>query len=144
MPRTSRGFAIVTLALALAAQAARAEDGALEGEPDHAGYLTEIVVIAPTRLRPTVLAVPHDSAFGWLNYSAGDATIKFDEDITPKLRCRSPGFFRATARELASLRVGSRAFVTLCSLAPGEYEYRVELEGRQQPLLGKLVIEAEG
>ena len=83
-------------------------------------------------------------AVGWLNYSAGDATLKFDEDITPRLRCRSPGFYRATARELASLRVGSRAFVTLCSLAPGEYEYRVELEGRQQPLLGKLVVEAEG
>jgi hypothetical protein len=39
--------------------------------------------------------------------------------------------------------VASGAFVTLCSLAPGEYDYRVELEGRQQPLLGKLVVEAE-
>jgi hypothetical protein len=40
--------------------------------------------------------------------------------------------------------VPSGGFVTLCSLAPGEYDYRVELEGRQQPLLGKLVVEARG
>ncbi len=36
------------------------------------------------------------------------------------------------------------ASVTRCSLAPGEYDYRVDLEGRQQPLLGKLVVEAQG
>ncbi len=184
MPRVSRQFAIVTLALTLASQAAWAEGGTLEGapdhaghptapaerpgrspdsafgrlnyasgdaltwaehgyEPDHAGHPTKIVGIAPTRLLPTVLVVPHDSAFGWLNYSSGDATIKFDEDITPKLTCRSPGLFRASAGDLASPRVASGAFVTLCSLAPGEYDYRVELEGRQQPLIGKLVIEAQ-
>ncbi len=188
MPRTSRRFAIVTVALTLASQATWAEDdafkgepdpaghptalaerpgrfpdsafgwlnyssgdamtwaedGALEGEPDHAGHPTKIVGIAPTRLLPTVLVVPHDSAFGWLNYSSGDATIKFEEDITPKLRCRSPGLFRASTGDLASPRVPSGAFVTLCSLAPGEYDYRVELEGRQQPLLGKLLVKAEG
>ncbi len=144
MPRTSRRFAIVTLALTLASQAAWAEDGTLEGEPDHAGHPTKIVGIAPTRLLPTVLVVPHDSAFGWLNYSSGDATIQFEEDITPKLRCRSPGLFRASTGDLASPRVPSGAFVTLCSLAPGEYDYRVELEGRPQPLLGKLVVKTEG
>ncbi len=144
MSRTSRRFAIVSLALALASQMARAEDGAPEGEPDHAGHPTEIVGIVPTRLLPTVLVVPHDSAFGWLNYTSREATIKFEEDISPKLRCRSPGFFRASTGELASPRVASGAFVTLCNLAPGEYDYRVELEGRQRPLLGKLVVEARG
>ncbi len=143
MPRTSRRFAIVTLALALASQVAWAEDGAPEDEPDHAGHPTEIVGITPTRLVPTILVVPHDSAFGWLNYSSGDATIKFEEDITSKLRCLSPGLFRASAGDLTSPRVASGAFVTLCSLAPGEYDYRVELEGRQQPFLGKLVVEAQ-
>ena len=140
MPRTSRRFAIVMLALTLATQAAWAD----EDEPDHAGHPTEIVGISPTRLVPTVLVVPHDSAFGWLNYSSGDATIKFEEDITSKLRCLSPGLFRASSGDLTSPRVASGAFVTLCSLAPGEYDYRVELEGRQQPLLGKLVVEAQG
>ncbi len=103
MSRTSRRFAIVSLALALASQVARAEDGAPEGEPDHAGHPTQIVGIAPTRLLPTVLVVPHDSAFGWLNYSSGDATIKFEEDITRKLRCRTPGLFRASTGDLAAL-----------------------------------------
>ncbi len=128
MPHTSRRFAIVTLALALASQAAWGEDDAPEDEPDHAGRPTEIVGITPTRLVPTVLVVPHDSAFGWLNYCSGDATIKFEEDITSKLRCLSPGLFRASAGDLASPRVASGAFVTLCNLAPGEYDYRVELE----------------
>jgi hypothetical protein len=41
-------------------------------------------------------------------------------------------------------RSPSGAFVTLCQLAPGEYDYRVELEGRKQPLLGKLVVEGRG
>lgn len=144
MRRGSMRFAIVILALALLAQTASAADGVLEDEPDHAGHPTEIVGITPTRLLPTVRIVPHDSAFGWLNYSSADATIRFDEDITPKLTCRSPGLFRASAGELASPRVASGAFVTLCSLAPGEYDYQVEIEGRQRPLLGKLVIEAEG
>ena len=144
MPRTSRRCAIVTLALALASHAGWAEDDALEGEPDHAGHPTEIVGIAPTRLLPSVLVISEDSAFGWLNYFSGDATIEFDEDIAPKLRCRSPGLFRAPTGDLTSPRVPSGAFVTLCNLAPGEYDYRVELEGRQQPLLGKLVVEAQG
>ncbi len=144
MSRTSRRFAIVSLALALASQVARAEEGAPEGEPDHAGHPTEIVGIVPTRLLPTVLVVPHDSAFGWLNYSSRSATIRFDEDIMPKLTCRSPGPFRDKAGDPASPRVASGAFVTLCSLAPGEYDYRVELKGRSRPLLGKLVIVAQG
>lgn len=144
MPRTSRRCAIVTLALAFASQPAWTEGSAPEGEPDHAGHPTEIVGIVPTRLLPSVLVVSDGSAFGWLNYFSGDATIKFDEDIASKLRCRSPGLFRASAEDLASPRVPSGAFVTLCSLAPGEYDYRVELEGRQRPLLGKLVVEAAG
>ncbi len=144
MTRISRRFAIVALALALASQAVWAESGAPQDEPDHAAHPTEIVGIVPTRLLPSVLIVPHDSAFGWLNYSSGDATIRFDEDIMPKLACRSPGSFRASAGQLASPRVPSGAFVTLCSLAPGEYDYRVEFDGRRQPLFGKLVVEAEG
>lgn len=144
MNSTSRRFAVVTLALALTSQTALAEGGVPEGEPDHASHPMAIVGIATTRLLPTVLVVPHDSAFGWLNYSSRDATIKFEEDITPKLTCRSPGIFRASAGDLASPRIASGEFVTLCSLAPGEYGYRVELEGRKQSLLGKLIIEAEG
>ncbi len=143
-PRPLKRFAIVTLALALASQAVWAEDDASKDEPDHAGHPMEIVGIIGERLLPTVAVVPHDSAFGWLNYSSRSATIRFDEDIMPKLTCRSPGPFRDKAGDPASPRVASGAFVTLCSLAPGEYDYRVELKGRSRPLLGKLVIVAQG
>ncbi len=97
MPRTSRRFTILTLTLALASQATWAEGGAREGEPDHAGYPTQIVAIVPTRLLPTVLVVAASSAFGWLNYTSVEAAIEFEEDITPKLTCRSPGPFRSSA-----------------------------------------------
>lgn len=146
MPRIPRRFAIVTLAftVALTTQATWAKDGAPENEPDHAAHPTEIIGITGSRLLPSVAVVPHDSAFGWLNYSSRDATIQFDEDITAKLMCRSQGAFRAKGGDLAAPRVASGAFVTLCSLAPGEYDYRVELMGQPKPLLGKLVIEARG
>ncbi len=144
MPRTSRRLTILTLTLTLASQATWAEGGAREGEPDHAGYPTQIVAIVPTRLLPTVLVVAASSAFGWLNYTSVEAAIEFEEDITPKLTCRSPGPFRSSAGNPASPRVASGAFVTLCNLAPGEYDYRVDLEGYRKPLLGKLVIEAQG
>ena len=144
MTHTSRRFATVTLALALASQAAWADDGAREDEPDHAGYPTQIVGIVPTRLLPTVLVVPAGSAFGWLNYSSVGVAIEFDVDITPKLTCRSLGTFRSSTGNPASLRVVSGAFVTPCNLAPGEYDYHVELNGHRKPLLGKLVIEAPG
>jgi hypothetical protein len=140
----SRPIAIVTVALAVASQTAWAEDTINEDEPDHTAHPTEIVSITPTRLLPTVLVVPYDSAFGWLNYSSRDATIQFDEDITTRLRCRSPGLFRASAENLAAPRVPSGAFVTLCSLAPGEYDYSVGLAGKQRPLVGKLVVVAGG
>jgi hypothetical protein len=143
MPPIWMRFALPTLVLVLASQTAWAE-GDEPLEPDHAGHPTEIVGITGSHLIPSVAVVPYDSAFGWLNYSSRDATIKFDEDITPKLTCRSPGPFRAKGGDLASPRVVSGAFVTLCSLAPGEYDYRVEIMGQPDPLLGKLVVEAQG
>jgi len=142
--RIPNRLAVVALAAALAAPAAWAQGTASETEPDHLVRSTEIVGIGRTQLVPTVLVVPHASAFGWLNYASGVATITFDEDISAKLTCRSPGAFRARGPDLASPRVASGSFVTLCSLAPGEYDYRVELDGSEEPLLGKLVVEAEG
>ena len=133
-----------TLASTLAPSLALAQTPALAGEPDHAGHPTKIVGIIASRLLPSVLVVPHDSAFGWLNYSSADVTIEFEQDITSKLTCRSPGPFRASASEIASPRVASGEFVTLCSLAPGEYDYKVRVAGREEPLLGKLVVWADG
>ena len=132
------------LASALIAQAAWAQAGVLGDEPDHFGHPTEIIGISPARLLPSVLIVPPGSAFGWLNYSAYEAAIEFDLDISSKLTCRSPGAFRSTSGNPASPRVGSGAFVTLCNLAPGVYDYRVVLGGDRDPLLGKIVIEQPG
>ena len=140
-PRQARRFATLLLVLPLVSQAASAEDTTPRDEPDHAGHPTEIVGITGSRLLPTVVVVPPDSAFGWINYSARDAAIEFDQDIRPKLRCRSPGAFSATGAALAAPRVASGGFVTLCSLAPGEYDYQVKLEGRP-PFLGKLIVMA--
>ncbi len=130
---------IVALVMIFASQTAWAETEA--PEHDHVDRPTEIVGIFATRLVPPVLIVPYDSAFGWLNYSSREATIEFNEDIIPKLSCRSPGLFRASGSELAAPRVASGAFVTLCRLAPGEYDYHVEIEGRALRHLGKLVVE---
>ena len=144
MHRLSTLIKIVTLVMVFPSQTTWAGEAASKHESDHVGHPTEIVAISATRLLPSVLVVPYDSAFGWLNYSAQEATIKFDEDIIPKLSCRSPGLFRASGSELASPRVASGAFVTLCSLAPGEYDYHVEIGDRGTQLLGKLVVEGSG
>ena len=146
MPPTSRRFTILTLTLFLvaASHASWAQDDTREGEPDHVDHPMQIVGIVPTRLMPTVLVVPAGSAFGWLNYSSLEAAIEFEEDITSKLTCSSPGSFRSNNGSPASPRVAGGAFVTLCNLAPGEYDYRVEIEGRRKLLLGKLVIEGQG
>jgi hypothetical protein len=112
-------------------------------EPDHVEHPTLIIGIVPTRLLPTVLVVPNGSAFGWLNYASREARIEFDEDIGKKLTCRSPGQFRAAASELAAPRIASGGFVTLCSLAPGTYDYQVKLRDDKPSLLGKLVVEPE-
>lgn len=142
MHRLTTPDKIAILMMIFALQTIRAEAAAPEHEPDHLGHPTEVIAISATRLVPAVLVVSHDSAFGWLNYSAQKATIKFEDDILRNLSCRSPGVFGPAANELTSPSVASGAFVTLCSLAPGEYDYHVEFEGRATPLLGTLVVES--
>ena len=133
--------ALVAAAVVFVPISVVAQESRTDAESDHLDRTTKIVGIGPSRLVPSVLVVPHEAAFGRLNYTSRDARIGFAEDITGKLTCRSPGPFRPTGRDVASPRIASGAFVTLCSLAPGEYDYRVDLEGSAQPLLGKLVVE---
>ena len=111
--------------------------------PDHAEHEVEIVSITARKLHPTVHQVPATSSFGWLNYSGQDASIHFeDAEIVSKMRCKTPGHFRVEAEQLAAPRIRSGEAATLCHLAPGEYDYRVEFPGRDRPLLGKLVVSA--
>ncbi len=108
---------------------------------DHAHLGTDIVSITSDRLVPTVRVVASGAAFGWLNYSNSDARIIFEEpSIVAKLRCRSPGQFRVEPSEVAAPRVPRGSFATLCNLAPGEYDYRVQLFGKSRSLLGKIVV----
>ncbi|MDJ0787016.1 MAG: hypothetical protein QNK05_09445 [Myxococcota bacterium] len=110
--------------------------------PDHARHPLQIVGIAGQQLIPTVQQVAADASFGWLNYSGRDASVRFeDEDIVKKMRCTTPGFFRVTANDLEAPRIKSGEIATLCALEPGEYDYRVVLDGNaSEPLLGKLVV----
>lgn len=141
MPLPSIRPALVAAALLAAAPPLAAGEPAAELRSDHIDRPAKIVGIGPSRLFPSVLVVPPEASFGWLNYTSGDVKIEFADDITRKLSCRSPGPFRPKGRDAASPRIESGGFVTLCRLAPGEYDYRVEVAGSDQPLLGKLVIE---
>ncbi|MEM7409910.1 MAG: hypothetical protein AAF430_06730 [Myxococcota bacterium] len=115
-----------------------------EGLPDHAALKTEIVVISPARLVPSVMVVADTEAFGWLNYAARDAAISFPVEITRRMACKGPSPFRVDGPRLVAEPVTTGNFATLCKLQPGVYEYRVEIAGRSDPLLGKLVVpEAE-
>ncbi len=141
---------VVAVAILILAAPATAESPAVDGAspaavPDHAEHEVEIVSITARRLHPTVNQIPATSSFGWLNYSGQNASIIFeDPEIVSKMRCTTPGTFRVEADQLAAPLIRSGEAATLCHLAPGEYDYRVELPGRDKPLLGRLVVSAGG
>jgi hypothetical protein len=139
-----RAAALASLALALAlGLPAAAEDA------DHVELEHVFVRITSGSLRPATLAVEQDQALGWLNYSNKIAKVSFDASVGKKLLCRSQGSFRLTGARLESGNIEVNAFASLCHLAPGEYEYQVELRegvglgGTAAPELrtGKLVVQ---
>lgn len=132
---------ILSLLTALTAFAVRAETSS--SAPDHASYQPEIVGITGEQLLPTVAVVSSDAAFGWLNYSSRAVAISFDEDVAAKMMCTSKTPFRVHDGELTAPKLAGGAFATLCALAPGEYDYRVELADSPKVLLGKIVSKAD-
>lgn len=137
--RSISAVALTALSVALAAGSALAE-----GEvPDHAGHTTQVVGISPSALLPTVKQITEQDAFGWLNYSSRDAAISFERDIVSHMTCRGPSPFQLRGDRLMAPQVPAGGYATLCSLAPGEYDYRVELAGSAKPLLGKIVVTPE-
>lgn len=112
----------------------------MAGGPDHAAHQTVVVAILSSGLSPTIQVVENGDAFGWLNYSASNARIRFQGSIVDKIFCRSPGQFNISADRLEAPEVPSGAYATLCSLKPGEYDYEVHLTGQGRPLLGKIVV----
>jgi hypothetical protein len=78
-------------------------------------------------LRPAVLRIHTDDAVGWLNYSRQRAVVSFDDEVAKKLTCQSRNSFRLTGRRLTTSPIQSQQFASLCTLAPGEYDYEVQL-----------------
>ena len=124
---------------------AKKEMGMKSGKTDHANHPTRVIAILRNELSPTVQNLSTADAFGWLNYTPANATIRFkDPEIVSRMLCLSPGRFRVESSQLEAPEVPGGSFATLCSLKPGEYDYEVRLAGDDPtPLLGKLVVSPE-
>ena len=99
----------------------------LGAEPDHAEHNHRMARILETRVHPKVIKIHSADAIGWLNYSSQRARISFDAEVAKNLICRSRGTFHLDGPRLVSNDIQATQFASLCNLAPGEYEYRVEL-----------------
>ncbi len=97
-------------------------------EPDHAEHDHRMARILETRVHPKTIEIHSTDAVGWLNYSSKRARISFDAEVAKSMTCRSIGTFRVDGPRLTSTDIQATQFASLCSLAPGEYEYRVELK----------------
>ena len=123
--------------------------GAAQAEEDlHGGdHKHQSVRISSLSVRPAVLQIHTDDAIGWLNYSRNRAVISFDGEVAKNLTCKARSAFSLTGGRLKSSPIQARQFASLCTLAPGEYEYEVQLMsgvgsdaslGRK--LAGKIVV----
>ncbi len=126
-----------------------APSSSLGAEPDHAEHDHRMARILETRVSPKVIEIHSADAIGWLNYSSKRARISFDAEVAKNLTCRSKGTFHLDGPRLTSSDIQATQFASLCSLAPGEYEYRVELRsgiggsgglGLGKSFTGKIVV----
>jgi plastocyanin len=97
------------------------------GEADHVDTPHEFVRIHQLSVRPEELRIDSGEAFGWLNYTNAIARVSFDKDVAKHLLCKTRGSFHFVGDRLESGDIQAQQFATLCTLAPGEYTYRVEL-----------------
>jgi hypothetical protein len=110
---------LALLAATSLAAPARAEDS------DHIDRPHELVRIGSTSLHPETLVIAPDDAFGWLNYGDAIATVSFPASVAERMLCKQKTSFRLTGDRIESGDIQARGFVSLCSLAPGEYPYQV-------------------
>ncbi len=99
----------------------------LGAEPDHAEHEHRMARILEARVSPKAIEIHSRDAIGWLNYTSKRARISFDAEVAKSMTCRSISTFRVDGPRLTSKDIQATQFASLCSLAPGEYEYRVEL-----------------
>ena len=97
-------------------------------DSDHIDHEHRLVRIGETSLHPPKLEIAPGDAFGWLNYSSEIATVSFAAEAADKMLCRErSSSFHLDGDRIQSSDIQARQFVSLCSLAPGAYPYRVEL-----------------
>lgn len=116
---------------------------------DHLDRDHRLVRIDAGSLHPEVLRVGREDAVGWLNYSWQIATVSFDASVLKRSRCRERDSFHRVGHRVESRDLRSRGFAALCSLGPGDYEYRVRLHPAaggdgwlsERELVGRLVVE---
>ncbi len=96
-------------------------------EPDHAEHDHRMARILETRVHPKTIEIHSTDAIGWLNYSSKRARISFDSDVAKSMTCKSISTFHLDGYRLTSNDIQATQFASLCNLAPGEYEYHVEL-----------------
>jgi hypothetical protein len=116
-------------------------------ESDHGDKDHKVARILETRVRPMTLEIRSADAIGWLNYSNKRARISFDAEVAKSMVCRSISTFRLEGGRVVSSDIQTVQFASLCSLAPGEYEYRVDLTagvggspGPGKSFTGKIIV----
>jgi len=136
------GLRVIAAAVALALGAP-----VLARHSDHEDREHRFVRISDGKLTPREITLHATQAIAWGNYTAKAAVITFDREVAGRIICEEPGSFRLTATHLVSSRILPRQFASLCRLAPGRYDYRVELFGtpgsaeREPALEGVIVVE---
>lgn len=98
-----------------------------QAKHDHADHDHGVARILENRVQPAVIEIDSARAVTWLNYSRQRARVSFDRGVAKSLTCQSKGSFRVDGERLTSNAIQATQFASLCSLAPGEYEYRVDL-----------------
>jgi plastocyanin len=116
--------AFVSALVLATAMPAEAEEPAAA---DHSARDHIFVTILPLKLRPDVQHLGPGDAVGWINYTNRIARVYFAKDVAKRMTCTSKGTFRINGERLESADIQAQQFASLCSLAPGEYAYRVEL-----------------
>ena len=111
------------LAFLLAAALGRADEAIDHAELDHV-----YVRITDTGVHPATARMEAGQAIGFLNSSSRVARVSFDASVAAKIKCRTRTGFQLEGARLASGRIQGTQFASLCSIASGSYEYRVDLQ----------------
>lgn len=127
---------------------ARAED---VPSADHTQSDHVFITILALKVRPETQTIKPGDAVGWINYTNRIARVSFAKDVAKKMTCTSKGTFRINGERLESSDIQSQQFASLCSLAAGTYDYKVELfsgaggsgsgSGSGRAIDGKILVE---